>query len=596
MEETLRATPSPTDRAAGFFGCLTPWTGPDTSAEARAGFLGAYGREPDLRLEMPSFSVALGLSPRVTWGCDPSGRVCVVLNGEIYLEGCRSAEAVALRYLEMGDDFARDLNGTFSLLILDRTADRLLLVTDRIGSRRLFHGMHGRTHWVGSDISALPTRRFAVDAVGVGWYLANGVTHTGRTIYDGIRTLDSASIHRVGERMVGSQRYWSVNLLADREVDSRELAEDLVHLLGVATRRRVGESDEIYLSLSGGYDSAAMAALLVESGARDVRCFSYAYGTPGPGSDPFVAKQIAAEFGFSHRLYPSYLGDMAQHVRRNARHGRGTAHPVDEVAAWEALAEDVGASANPVLFVGDHFLGDNAYRTARHGRNAPGKMREFHRLKWLASRLPRGMYNTFLNGIRADVESASSSVDPAARGGHFFVNERLPNAIVPWRQQFPGRFMTVRWPLLDYDLLDWTCRTPPALRRESFYQRTAEAAFPRAYRLPRATSEGYYPPLRLHVREQAQRLRDLALEGDSRLDEILPRSVGSVLVDLVLEEDTTVGRIRARWSRRITRAQVGARQKLKMKPIGPLVPRQLVLRSYLILREALKQGRETPVV
>jgi asparagine synthase (glutamine-hydrolysing) len=494
----------------------------------------------------------------------------------------------------MGDDFARDLNGSFNLLILDRTADRLILVTDRIASRRLFHGMHARTHWVGSDVTALPTDRFAVDAIGVGWYLANGVTHTGRTIYEGIRTLDPASVHEVSERTIASGRYWDFNLSASEDVDERGLAEELIYLLRLAMRRRIGDGEQIHLSLSGGFDSVAMVALLVEAGAPDVRCFSYVFGEPEPGSDPFVARQVATEMGYSHRLYQSYHGDMVEHIRSNARHGRGTAHPADEVAAWEALAEDAGP--NPVLMVGDHFLGDNAYRTARHRRNAPGKMREFHRVKWLAHRLPRGMYATFRDGIRADVEAAGRSMDSVARSGYFFVNQRLPNTIVPWRQQFPGRFMTVRWPLFDYDLLDWSCRTPSSLRRQSFYQNTAEAAFPRAYQFPRAVTEGYTPPLRLHVREQARQLRALAREGDSRLDEVLPPDVGSSLVDLVLAEDTTVGRFRARWSKRITKAQVATRKKLKMKPIGPLVPRQRVVRNYLILREALKPAGGTPDV
>lgn len=580
------------DRAAGFFGCVTPKGDARSFAEGRQRFVAAYGADPALSLETPSLAVHLGLGPGVTFDSDPSGRVTVVLQGELFLESCRAPGAVAQRYLHMGRDFARDLNGHFALLVLDKVMDRVTVVTDRIGSQRVLHGIKDGSHWLGSDVSVLPTDRFRIDSVGVAWILANGVAHAGRTPFAGIRALSRASIHDLTPTGVASDRYWDVSRSPDGiGASDREMEEELVRRLVRAIRRQLSDDPEPYLSLSGGWDSASIAGLFANAAdVEDVRCFSYVHGEALPGSDAFVARQLAESLGYDHRMYQSYRGTMVQHVRSNARLGRGTAHPVDEVHAWEALERDVGGMANPVLFVGDHYLGDNAVRRARHGEHAPGKMREFHRVRWLAPHLLSGTYEDFVNGVGADIEAVREAAGPGRTRGYYFLDQRFPNTLVPWRRQFPGRFMKIRWPLMDYELLDWIGMISEEQRASCIYQRGVERALPRVFRFPRARTHGYQVDLRHESRGQAHQLKYAAAEVDSRLDEVLPADLGGTLVDLVVQEGGLLGQVRRRVSSRVGRAQVIWRKRLGMVPIGRQVARHRVLRNYLILREALVRG------
>ena len=498
----------------------------------------------------------------------------------------------------MGAGFARDLNGTFSLLVVDRAMDELFLVTDRVATRRLFHAIEDGRHWVGSDVSVLPTARFGIDPVGVAWYLVNGVAHDGRTPYDGIRALRRASIHRVTPSGLESDQYWDLHFPdAGAPFDEIALREELVHGLRRAVARRVSDQPDLHLSLSGGWDSTTLAGLLADDvGFTGLRCFSYVYGDPAPGSDPFIAKNLAATLGYTHRLYQSYRNDMVAHIRTNARMGRGLAAPVDEAHAWEALERDVQGMANPVLFVGDHYLGDNALRQQRWGDHQPlGNMRQFHRLRWLAPHLPQSTYRHFLEGVATDIREITERAGPRA-WGYLFFDQRLSNTLVAWRQSCPGRFMKVRWPLLDYDLLNWISRVPPDFLATCPYQTTAEKMFPRGFRVPRATHLGYYPPLLLHAREQADRLRALALERDSRLDEILPPDLGSTLVDLVVAEGAPWHRLSHTAGRGVSRIQVRLRKRLRLAATGRTVSKHRALRRYLILREALVPLEEQPRV
>ncbi len=587
--KTLQSTFPGVDRATGFFGCLTPRADAQSSAESRRRFLDTYGAEPLLAMETPSLTVNLGFGPGVTFDSDPTGRVTIVLQGELFLEGCRDAAAVAHRYLEMGKDFARDLNGSFALLVVDRVMDRVMLGTDRIGSQRVLHGIKAGSHWVGSDVGVLPTERFRIDPVGVAWYLANGITHAGRTPYAGIRALPRASLNYVSSSGIESTRYWDVSPSPDGiGAGDREMAEELVRRLMRAVRRQLSDDPVPYLSLSGGWDSASIAGLFADAaGVEDVRCFSYVHGRARPGSDPFVARQLAETLGYEHRMYQSYHGSMVRHIRSNARLGRGTAPPVDEVHAWEALERDVRTVPNPVLFVGDHYLGDNAFRRVYHGRHAPGKMREFHRVRWLAPHLPRGMYQAFVEGVGEDIAGVQEAAGPGRSRGYYFLDQRFPNTLVPWRRQFPGRFMKVRWPLMDYELLDWTEMISQEQRASCIYQRAVEKALPRVFQLPRARTHGYLVDLRNESSSQAHQLRYAAAEVDSRLDEALPPDLAGTLVDLVLREGDLLGKLRRKVSGRVGRAQVTWRKRLGLVPIGTRVARHRVLRNYLILREAL---------
>ncbi len=587
--QAQRSTFPEVDRAAGFFGCLTPKADAQSSAASRRRFVDTYGADPLLSLATPSLTVDLGFGPGVTFDSDPTGRVTIVLQGELFLEGCRDPAAVARRYLEMGRDFARDLNGSFALLVVDRVMDRVMVVTDRLGSQRVLHGIKAGSHWVGSDVSVLPTERFRIDPVGVAWCLANGVAHAGRTPYDGIRALARASIHHVKSDGIESTRYWDVSPSPDGiGAEDREMEEELVRRLIRAVRRQLADEPDPFLSLSGGWDSATIAGLFADAaGVERVRCFSYAHGRAKPGSDPFVARQLAEALGYEHRMYQSYHGSMVRHIRSNARLGRGTAHPVDEVHAWEALAEDARGAHNPVLFVGDHYLGDNAFRRIYHGRRAPGKMREFHRVRWLAPHLPRGMYQAFVEGVGEDIEEVRDAAGPGRSRGYYFLDQRFPNTLVPWRRQFPGRFMKVRWPLMDYELLDWTQMISLEQRASCIYQRSVEKALPRVFQVPRARTHGYVVDLRHESSSQAHQLRHAAAEVDSRLDEVLPSELGATLVDLVVQDGGALGKLRRRVGRRLGQAQVTWRRKLGLVPIGTRVARHRVLRNYLILREAL---------
>lgn len=549
----------------------------------------AMGRRT-AELRTPSRQVLLALPESGRLCTDPTGRITAFFIGELFNDGPREAGDLAAAFLERGDDCARDLNGSFTILLVDHHADRVALVTDRANFRRAFHMEVADTHWFASSLWDLPTHECALDPVGVAWYLSNGVIHAGRTPYSGIRALPRASVHELGPAGLVATRYWEYAFVVpDRPVDDDRALDELWERLVMGVRRRSQDGRAPWLSLSGGYDSTAIALILSqEEGARDVRCFSYAREGGRPDSDARAAARTARRLGFPHRIYESYGSDLLGHIQENASMGEGMAHRCDEVDAWTSAAADAEGSGRPPLFVGDHFLGDAPERRARnYARKPPGGLRSFDSVGWLRATLPSGLHRTFADGVRSDIDrlrAATAHLGDRSRG-YFYLDQRLGSTVLPWRQRFAAPAFSVRWPLMDNDVLDYMSSLPNTIRATYLYHRTLRRRFPEVYAGPRETRPGYYLDLPGEVVAHHDRLRARVQETSSRLDDLLPPDVSLALLGRVKRRYGAVGRLAARsggMGRRVFRALRAADDATERKSSIPET-----LRRILILREAL---------
>ena len=211
-----------------------------------------------------SWVLRIATSGTARLGTDPSGRISVLLHGETFDETRSDPAAVAESYLRHGDDFPNHLTGTFGLLVLDRGQDRVFAVTDLTRSRRMYASQVDGSYCITSDLLTQPTRRFELDPVAIGWILANKAVFMGRTLFDGVRILDRTRIHELTADGIEETEYWEYlpgvpdRPDADPELCSRELEE----LLDTAMRRVTHDEPDIFLSLSAGYDSRAIACYL----------------------------------------------------------------------------------------------------------------------------------------------------------------------------------------------------------------------------------------------------------------------------------------------------------------------------------------------
>ncbi len=563
----------------------------DDTERQRSHFSELTGEPPSFSLTTASWVAHLRTSP--SSAVVDIGPVSLVVHGETY-GGGEEGPAIASSWSRRGDAVVGELSGSFALLVADRDRDELSLVTDRLGSRRLFCSTLDGATLLSSALAPHRTRRRTPDPTGVASFLVNGRAFAGRTVLDGVRLLEPASIHRLTDRGLTAARYWHVQFDPSRAPEE-ELQAELSDRLAAAVGRCLFDRPTPFLALSGGMDSRGIGAeLRWGAEAEGVECFSFVRGNPRAGCDEQVAAEIAGLLGYPHRLVQSDDGDLVRLVLDNARQGEGNTNLVHEVAGWEAMSECFGAVDRPVVLTGDTALGwvDIPLRSPQevldalfiHGVDAaPG----------LDQVLPSRTYREMAEGLEADREaiwSRCAGTDDLQDAADFLnIDQRLPYVILPWREAFTGRSATVRRPFLDNDVLDLVTVLPTELRRgKRLYVRTLEAKYPDLARIPLARDQNYRVDHPTEVARQARALRRLIDRQSSVVDDLVPPDVAHQLLAAAVQSTPQWWRAPARRAaRRLVPGPARTRLRTRFDPRVIPVPPSLLLVRLLILREGL---------
>ncbi len=461
-------------------------------------------------LETDAYRIALDYNNRAMLTISADSQRLVVLSGDLYRPENADGSAILNLYGRLGPAFAAALHGAYSLLLIDREAGQILLVTDRENSIKLLQPTGGRR----------------IDRAAVASYLAAGFNYSDRTLYDGIRLLDGASLYRLRAGQLEQTRYWQFRFNPSR-APLAALKKDLGDLLIEAVRLRLRSDRAPYLSLSAGEDARALLGVLAALKVPDVQCFSYALGSGAPGSDELLSGQLAAVAGYQHQIVRSFNGSAAQVIGRNVELGGGMTQVCDEVDAWVTLGEAAQNGPMPVLLTGDtrFFRFDFEVKSVEDA-TAGSYMPDFTVLAWLRPLIGQPRYDEFLAATRSDLADVVERMPPASDGyelrdmlGFQQIHSRLTGT---WREYFAGRYFHQARPLLDDDILDLFLRTPTALRRQKrLYLATVSAMFPQLFAIPRAASASYASYWPDALRQQRDELCRLIEGKPSPLDAVI---------------------------------------------------------------------------
>ena len=229
------------------------------------------------------------------------GRVHVVQNGEIYNHEILhrelvarghefrtrcDTEAIVHLFEEHGDGFAERLRGMFAVAIWDGRASRLVLARDRFGIKPLFY-------WEAPDgglafaselkaLMALPGFPREIDVRGLESLLAFNSIPRPLTIFEGVRKLEpghllSWSPEGDGVEVRPYARPAPEPVERLRHERAGELATELRGRLRDSVRAHLIADVPVGVLLSGGDDSATLAALAAQESGERVRTFSIGF-------------------------------------------------------------------------------------------------------------------------------------------------------------------------------------------------------------------------------------------------------------------------------------------------------------------------------
>ncbi|MEA1647488.1 asparagine synthase (glutamine-hydrolyzing) [Nitrospirillum sp. BR 11164] len=270
------------------------------------------------------------------------GRVTVAFNGEIYnyqdlrrqlagegvvFRGQSDTEVLVEAIARWGADRAlAACNGMFGLAIWLADERRLMLVRDRLGEKPLYWSLSNGVLLFASELKAVRAQlgyHAVLDEAALADYFRHGFIPAPRTAFTGIRQLPPGTCMTVSaDGGAETRAYWSVAdaarraLAAPLTLEDPEILRLTGDLLTDAVRRRMVSDVPLGVFLSGGIDSALVAALMQEQSAAPIRSFTIGFDQ-AEFDESAAAEATAKALGTDHttlRVDAADAVDLVPHL------------------------------------------------------------------------------------------------------------------------------------------------------------------------------------------------------------------------------------------------------------------------------------------
>jgi asparagine synthase (glutamine-hydrolysing) len=193
-------------------------------------------------------------------------------------------EVLLAAYAQKGLDCLDDFNGDFAFALQDRKSGRLVLARDRMGVRPLFYTEHEGALFFASEIAALmalPGMAAEIEPIALDQIFTLWCPIPPRTAFRNIHELPPGHVMILEEGFRTIRPWWQLSFpdRADAPPPARfdSKVEELRALLADATRIRLRADVPVGAYLSGGIDSAVIAALAAKTVTRGLRTFSLTF-------------------------------------------------------------------------------------------------------------------------------------------------------------------------------------------------------------------------------------------------------------------------------------------------------------------------------
>src|SRR6266404_6245947 len=238
-----------------------------------------------------------------------AGNVAVVFNGEIYnyqhLRGTLEArghlfrthsdtEVIVHGYEEWGENCLRELRGMFAFALWDARASgtsgdaarhaKVLIARDRLGIKPLYFYHSGNQLIFASEIKALLASGLVprqLDPAGLRAYLQLGHIPPPFTAIRGVTPLAPGHIGVWRDGKWRTNPYWTLNPHGSAPPPPEQLASNLSEVFVDAMRNHLVSDVPVLLFLSGGTDSACLAAAARKAGAQNLSAMTVGFGEAG---------------------------------------------------------------------------------------------------------------------------------------------------------------------------------------------------------------------------------------------------------------------------------------------------------------------------
>lgn len=250
------------------------------------------------------------------------GSVWLAYNGEVYnapklrfeleayghrFETHTDTETIVHAYEQWGVDALPRLRGMYAFALWDAKRKRLLLTRDRFGIKPLYYAEAGDRFAFASEIrplfTALPQLACCTNLHALQLLFQLGFVPSPLTFFEGIHKLPAAHyLLREANGQTIVRPYWQLNYPLDGKhlnISPHEASEQFIeHLREAVDAWRLSDVPVGSL-LSGGVDSASLAAWLTEIGGAPIHTFTIGF-TAASHDESALAREVARAIGSHH--------------------------------------------------------------------------------------------------------------------------------------------------------------------------------------------------------------------------------------------------------------------------------------------------------
>jgi asparagine synthase (glutamine-hydrolysing) len=464
--------------------------GPDDGGEYVEQALGLANR----RLSIIDLSPA-GHQPMA----NEDGSLLLVYNGELYnfqelvplleARGHRfhsktDTEVVLHSYEEWGPDCLTHFNGMFAFAIWDQRERRLFLARDRFGIKPLYYAQADGRFVFASEVKSLlragVPRRVSPEALVEYFTFQNLLSDL--TLFDGVRLLPPGHTLTVSEDGIKTERYWDLTFDPEEGVDDEEWSERIRGVFEEVVTRQLVSDVPVGSYLSGGMDSASIAAVASRNVPR-LMTFTGGFDLSSVDGLELVfderadAELVASKFRTQHYEMVMHAGDMAWALPELVWHLEdlrvGMSYPNYYIAglASKFVKVALGGAGGDELFAGypwryelvseldDPTSFDTAYYDYWARLVPDGEKRSFFTPDVLVRAGDHSPFELFRQTMQP-----AAGLDPLSKALYFEAKTFLHGLLVVEDKVSMAHSLEVRVPFLDNELVALAEKIPSRLK------------------------------------------------------------------------------------------------------------------------------------
>jgi len=228
-------------------------------------------------------------------------------------------------YLELGNAAFQSLDGQFALVVYNKPADRLAVVSDPLGLVSVFYARRGNKVYVATSALAVAKAVQATPSEhGTYFFLTAGSVYGKYTLWQEVERLLPGMVLEITPAGNTESVYWS--LVVKDEITQLSLTETVDYVLDLLSRlmkHHLKREGKTWADLTGGFDSRLVTMMMHHCGLP----FKASCEGPVASPDVRISSYIAQELGwdYQHNMLPDDWG-RERYARLSRALGKGDGH------------------------------------------------------------------------------------------------------------------------------------------------------------------------------------------------------------------------------------------------------------------------------